>query len=447
METFEQAPLQTSDKKTSNKVLIKAAITGILILVMLIPTLFITSLVSEREARQNNVVTEVMGKWAGPQTFTGPYLYIPYTVTDKDLKGNIVKTTKKLILLPEQLNVIGKMFPEIRPRSIYKVLLYKTDITAFGSFTLQVPKNVDPTSLQLNEAKICLGISDFKGIQEKIDIGFGGIDYKLSPGIPINDIDSSGLSSDIHLSLADINQARPFKLNVKLKGSKQLNFVPMSGNSKFNLQSSWKNPSFDGNKIPDQRDVNDSGFSASWSFNNANLPFGTVLKQVDFKKNDFAFGVTMIQPADQYTKTDRCVKYALLFIGLTFVLFFIVELMQNKPLHPVQYTMVGIALMVFFTLLLSISEFILFDYAYLIAAFATVALITFYAKGHFKSWKTSTVFAGVLTALYTFIFILVRLEDTALLIGSIGLFIVLALVMHASRKINWYDLSPNELNK
>jgi inner membrane protein len=151
----------------------------------------------------------------------------------------------------------------------------------------------------------------------------------------------------------------------------------------------------------------------------------------------------MVQPADQYTKTNRSVKYAILFIGLTFALFFIIELMQKKPIHPVQYVLIGIALVIFFTLLLSISEFILFDYAYLIAALATVLLITLYAKSHFKNIKTASVFGSLLTCLYAFIFVLIRLEDAALLVGSIGLFIILALVMFGSRKINWYGTTAD----
>ena len=134
----------------------------------------------------------------------------------------------------------------------------------------------------------------------------------------------------------------------------------------------------------------------------------------------------------------RSVKYAILFIGLTFSLFFVVEIMQKKPFHPLQYVLVGLALVIFFTLLLSISEFLLFDISYLIASIATISLITLYAKSHFKSWSIAGVFAGVIGLIYGFIFVLIRLEDTALLVGSIGLFVILALAMYASRKINWY---------
>ena len=151
----------------------------------------------------------------------------------------------------------------------------------------------------------------------------------------------------------------------------------------------------------------------------------------------------MLQPTDQYAKTMRSVKYAILFIGLTFALFFIIELMQKKPMHPVQYVLIGIALVIFFTLLLSISEFIVFDFAYLIAASLTILLITLYAKSHFKSVRSAATFGSLLTCLYAFIFVLIRLEDAALLVGSIGLFIILAMIMFGSRKINWYGSSDN----
>jgi inner membrane protein len=230
-------------------------------------------------------------------------------------------------------------------------------------------------------------------------------------------------------------------VSLKIKGSERLYFTPLAGNSSFVMQSKWSNPSFDGNALPTERTVGDSGFTAKWNFNKASLPFTTVLKRTEINKNNFAFGVAMVQPADQYAKTSRSVKYAILIIGLTFALFFIIELMQKKALHPVQYVLVGLALSIFYTLLLSISEIILFDYAYLIAASATVILIMLYAKGHFNNWATASIFGGILSALYGFIFVLIRLEDTALLVGSIGLFIVLALVMYASRKINWYHPS------
>jgi inner membrane protein len=418
--------------------MIKGLITGALILIMMIPTVFVSNLVTEREQRQREVVKEVSSKWASEQTLAGPYVYIPYTLTGEDNDRKPVLIQRHLVLLPDNLSVTGTISPEIRPRSIYKVLLYRSRLQTSGNFLLHIPKEIDPASLRLQDARICFGITDFKGIEERISVDFNGASYELSPGLPVADIDENGLSAPVNLALTDLDKPLNFGMQVKIKGSELLHFVPLAGNSQFSLQSTWANPSFDGNNLPAERKVDDSGFAAKWMFNKANLPFGTVLQGAAFDKKNFSFGVSMLQPADQYAKTMRSVKYAILFIGLTFSLFFIVELMQKKPVHPVQYVLVGLALVIFYTLLLSISEFVVFDQAYWIASAATILLITLYAKSHFESWKTAALFAAVLSGLYGFIFVLIRLEDTALLVGSIGLFLVLALVMYTSRKINWY---------
>lgn len=420
----------------------KGVTTGILILVMLIPSIFLSNLVSERKQRQQEVVAEIASKWAGSQTVAGLHLSIPYTITIKDAKGNSEIFEKQLICLPEDLSLSSQMIPEIRPRSIYKVLLYRSVNQYKGKFQIKLPKDIDPGSVHWNAASLCMGLTEIKGIEERVTVSIGGQELELSPGLPRKDeLAENGLSAPIDLSAYSNGEPVSFSSILKLKGSEQLHFLPLAGNSLFAIQSSWKSPSFDGNYLPGFRSVNDSGFKASWSFSKANLPFGTILTDSKFESEKFSFGITMVQPSDQYAKTDRSVKYAILFIGLTFSLFFIIELMQKNPVHPVQYVLIGIALSIFYSLLLSLSEFIHFDLAYGIAAVATILLITLYAKGHFRSWKTAGIFSGVLSALYLFTFVLVRLEDTALLIGSIGLFAILALVMYGSRRINWYGVA------
>jgi inner membrane protein len=158
--------------------------------------------------------------------------------------------------------------------------------------------------------------------------------YDLAAGIPTNEIDTIGLSAPVSLSAGNNGKELSFNMPLKIKGSDQLHFVPLAGNSQFSLRSNWNSPSFDGNTLPAERNLNSNGFDANWSFNKANLPFNTILENFNFKKEDYAFGVSLLQPTDQYAKTLRCVKYALLFIGLTFSLFFIVEIMQKKPFHP-----------------------------------------------------------------------------------------------------------------
>lgn len=435
METY-NTPLPAKDQ--SNKLLIKGIITGVLILAMLVPTLFVNNLVQEREERQKQVVNEVSSKWAGSQRISGPYISLPYKGTYQGADGKMVSTKKNILLLPENLSANGNIIPVETHRSIYHVLLYRSEIQLKGTFNIKLPEDIIKENLDFSKAQVCLGISDYKGIEEKVSIHFNDADIILNPGLPTKEIDTYGLSAPINISLENIARPISFETALKIKGSEELHFLPLAANSRFTLNSKWQNPSFEGNTIPNSRVVSDKGFTATWNFNQANLPFTTVITEGSIKDGISSFGVSMLQPADQYGKTMRSVKYAILFIGLTFALFFIIELMQQKPLHPVQYVLVGLALIIFYTLLLSISEFIAFDQAYLVAATATVTLITLYAKGHFQSWKIASVFASVLGCLYAFIFVLIRLEDTALLVGSIGLFIVLALVMYASRKVNWY---------
>ncbi len=290
------------------------------------------------------------------------------------------------------------------------------------------------------DAKLCFGVTDFKGIEEAINCSYNNTPIELIPGLPSLMIDSSGLSAPIALSATDLAQTIPFKLTMKIKGSEQLQFVPLSGNSEYNLTSAWPNPSFNGNTLPAERQITKEGFKAKWAFNQANLPFDLVLtKENPINKNALAFGINMVQPADDYAQAMRTAKYAILIIGLTFALSFITELMQQKPVHPIQYILVGFALTLFYTLLLSLSEYIKFDLSYLIAAVATILLISLYAKSHFKNTKSALIFGGILLTLYGFIYVLIRLEDTALLVGSISLFLLLAIIMYATRRINWYN--------
>lgn len=450
MEHFQTTPenkpisIPKSSSK-STKIGIKAVIIAALILGLMIPTIFISNLVQERKYRQKEVVDEVSSKWASPQLLSGPYLNLPYQVTTVNSDKKISVTINELTILPDNISVNGKVNHEIRKRSIYEVILYRADLNSEGIFNFKLPEDIKPEQVKWDEASICYGLSDFKGIEEKLIVDFNGKNYELSPGLPTHSINKIGLSAPISFSEENLNTPLTFKINAKIKGSKNLEFLPFAGDSKYDIQSDWPSPSFDGNILPSSNSVSDSGFNATWHINKANLPFGTVLRNFSFDSESIAFGVTLLQPTDAYAKTDRSVKYAILFIGLTFSIFFIIEIMQKKPVHVVQYILIGLALVIFYTLLLSLSEYLKFDIAYWIAALATIILISFYAHSHFKSAKTAAIFFSVLSLLYAFIFVLIRLEDSALLIGSIGLFAILAMAMYASRKVNWYGSEKEEI--
>ncbi|MEI6524313.1 MAG: cell envelope integrity protein CreD [Bacteroidota bacterium] len=424
-----------------NKTLLKAIITSIMVFALLIPTSFIQSLIREREAREREVFTEVSNKWSGPQTITTPYLLIPYLMVEKNASGKDISIEKQLIFFPDNLLVNTNLIPEFRPRSIYKVLLYRSFSSVKGDFNLKLPDGITASMLLLKKASFCLGIDDFKGIEKKISVQLNNNSLELSPGLPDSILNDNGLSTPIDLNENNLFSRINFSTNISLKGSEHLRFTPFAGNSKFEMNSTWTSPAFDGNNLPDERILNNNGFKAKWVYNKTNLPFGTVLNNKKINSKSLSFGVNMVNPTNHYAKTMRCAKYAILFIGLTFALFFIIEIMQEKPMHPVQFGLIGFALVIFFTLLLSIGEFIFFDYAYCVSASATILLISLYAQSHFKKWSTAGLFALIIAIQYVFIFVLIRLEDTALLLGSIGLFVILALIMFATRKLNWYDNS------
>lgn len=427
------APEQTPPAQ--NKILIKGLVTAALILFMMVPTVFIHSLIEERQSRQKEVVLEVSSKWAAPQVISTPYLYIPYKQNIVKANGTIETVQHYFILLPEELGVQAQMTPEQRQRSIYKVELYRAKAQMKGYFNLKQPSALNNAVVLWQEAKICMGITDFKGWESRVKIQVNGQDTVMMPGLPVTRIDPKGMSTS--LALNPNNPKVDFSLQGSWRGSTLLHFIPLAGNSHFTIQSACQNPSFDGATLPTERKVNDSSFEAQWHFNEANLPFSTVIDNQQINAKELAFGLSLVTPADHYTKTLRSVKYALLVIGLSFAAFFLIELLQKKSFHPIQYVLVGIALAIFYTLLLSISEFLGFDTAYMIASVATVSLIGWYTFTHFKKISVALSFAGVLSALYAAIFMLIRLEDTALLVGSIGLFFLLALAMYISRKIKF----------
>jgi inner membrane protein len=227
-------------------------------------------------------------------------------------------------------------------------------------------------------------------------------------------------------------------MQIKLKGSEQLHFIPMGKTTEVSLTSAWSDPSFNGNFLPEPYQVNETGFTASWKILHLNRSYPQEWKDKSFDLGGSSFGVSLLQVGDTYSKTERSVKYAILFVTLTFLLYFFIEILQKKKVHPLQYVLVGLAIIIFYTLLLSISEYLGFNAGYFISATATVLLITAYTKSMFRDWKIVIVFFLVLSALYGFIFALIQLQDGALLFGSIGLFIILAIVMYYSRKIEWY---------
>lgn len=426
---------------SAQRLTIKGIIVAGLILFMLIPSLFIMNLVSERSDRQRAVAREISSRWAARQTFTGPVLVIPYTesITTYNEKTTVYK--KYAYFLPEQLKINGELQPEIRHRSIYRIAVYKADLQIEGYFgPIQTGElSIAKEDLQMQEAFVCIGLNDFRGIEDQPGLVWNNTGYTFKAGIPDEHIIKNGLYAPVTLSYDELNSPNTFKLQLHIKGSENLSFTPTGKTTHVNITSSWTHPSFDGSFLPVADPViNDKGFVAEWKVQHLNRNYPQSWKEGNYNIEESRFGVTLLQPVDSYAKTMRSVKYAILFIALTFGLYFFLEILQKRTVHPIQYVLVGLALSIFYTLLLSVSEYLHFTVAYSIAATATIALITLYTKSIFHKWRIAALFGALLTLLYTFIFVLLQLQDGALLVGSIGLFILLAITMYYSRKISWY---------
>lgn len=420
-----------------NRNIIKGFIIGFLILVMLIPTAFIQDLVHERQGRQEEVVQEISSKWAGGQVVVGPVLAIPYRIYDHDKDGKVIESRSEAYLLPELLKVSAAMDPEVRHRSLYDVTLYRSSATLTGQFNLSALQKlrIDSARFIWEESRLLLGIDDARGLEEEVALNWGGKTMVLEAGVPDNRVVSKGLGVAVPTAGAEVI---PFSMQLKLKGSQLLYFTPVGNTTSVSVAAPWKDPSFDGQYLPVQSELTDKGFKALWKVLQISRNYPQVWNEGSYDLRASSFGVRLIQPADSYAKTERSVKYALLFIALTFTVFFFVEIFQRQQVHPLQYILVGFAFCVFYTLLLSISEYAGFNTAYFIAALATVALVGFYVQGIFKRFQIALWFAIALGGLYTYIFILIQLQDYALLFGSIGLFVIIAALMYSSRKIDWY---------
>jgi inner membrane protein len=421
-----------------NRMIFKGLLIGLLVLILLIPTYMIQELVEERQDRQQEAITEVSSKWAGMQVVTGPVIVIPYWKTVTQANGTPGLVRQRAYFLPDMLNISSSVVPEKRYRGIYEVTVYTTDISITGNFAgfRFNELGISPESILWNEAVAYMDVSDVRGLKEEVMFKYNGRQSELVPGKFADEQFRESLSGLLPIDDSMKTQGASFNIRINLKGSQQLLFVPLGKKTTVQVESSWSNPSFTGNYLPDTRKVQDSGFSAVWQVLSLNRSYPQQWANRTYDLGNSAFGVELMVPVDAYQKSLRSVKYAILCIILTFTAFFLIELIYKKPLHALQYILVGFALCIFYTLLLSISEYIGFNPAYLVAAIATILLITWFVSAVLRSTKIAFFISILLAFLYGFIFILIQSQDYALLMGSIGLFVILGIVMYFSRRIS-----------
>ena len=433
METIEEKA-----EKFSQSITLKAIIIGFLTLLMLIPGAMIQNMISERQQRSEETIQKINSKWSNAQTVNGPVLEIPYQTTNLNEKNIVETEIHKLYITPELLTINATLIPEERHYGIYKSILYKSDLSISGKFRkldLGVPAN---SVILWKEASIRIGISDLRGMTNNLDFVLNNSHLTAEAG---GAKDAIGQGLVITLKNYDSWQSPndlTFSTNLKLNGSSNINFIPLGKTTLVSMNGAWKSPGFIGSFTPEYN-INDKGYTAKWKVLHFNRNIPETWTDKEFQSfSDTSFGVNMVDPVDHYQQNMRSAKYALMFIALTFVVFFFVEILTKTRIHPIQYLLVGIALILFYSLLLSISEQLNFGAAYLLATIATIGLIATYAHSIFKNKMQTSILVTFLGILYLFLYVVLQLEDIALLIGSIGLFIILGTIMYFSGKINWY---------
>lgn len=436
------------------RLLLKISAISFVALVLLLPVAMIRELVTERQQRRDAVVGDIARSAAYAQTITGPLLVVPYTrkvrswTEERDGEPwRLVETIVpgQLTFLPADFELSGTLDVSQRQRGIYQARLYDADTRITGLFELQANYGVtaDLADYTFGAPRLSLGISDIRGIGNALELRWNGESVAFAPGTG-----TAVLESGVHATLpaGDIGAARrlSYAIGLSLQGTSEFHITPMGRESRVVLSSNWPHPSFAGEFLPREREVTDRGFSARWqtSF------FATNLENVvgECAASSAAacatlssrhFGVSFIDPVDHYLKSERATKYAFLFIGLTFAAFFSFEVLRRFSVHPIQYGLVGLALAVFFLLLLSLSEHLGFAAAYVISSVACVALVGYYVAHVIGSATVGVSFGGALGGLYALLYAILGAEDYALLIGALLVFAVLGSIMVLTRKVNW----------
>lgn len=423
---------------------IKVVVIAFLVLLLLIPMVMIENMITERGQTQANAIDEVSQKWSLAQTITGPYINLQYSIAQDD-NGKKKAVAGDVILFPDELSVDGQLQTEILQRGIYKVNVYQSELLLKGFFSPEELKksNVDMEALEYDKAAVCLNLTDMRGLSEQVSITLNDSVYVFEPGMDGRGIENMGVHAIVNLSALKENKKLPYEMRIKLKGSQAIYFTPLGKTTQVKLKANWGTPSFDGNFLPEKRDITEKDFSAQWQVLNLNRNYSQVLvnsKSANIRDiEDSNFGVNLKIPVEQYQQSLRSAKYAILIILLTFTVIFFTEIMEKTRIHALQYLLVGLALCLFYSLLLSMSEHIGFSPAYGVASLLTIALVGGYMQGIIKKKKPALIMVGLLGILYIYIFILIQLETFALLAGSLGLFVILALVMYFSKKIDWFN--------
>jgi inner membrane protein len=440
---------------------LKIGFLAFLALLLLIPVQMVRSMVDERSQRANSVKAEISSKWGGEQSVGAIRLDIPFTVTTTDTAGKNHESTIWIHAWPQKLTVNGKMETEVRKRGIYRVPLYLAGLDLSGEFQLPDPAVVGYKGAvpRWDEVLIAADVGEIQSLARPPVLEVAGKTIELAPtgegrsvarptidasgrqedGVvaanPVSDLEPSPrLGGGVHLGPSVFGALVPFHLQISLRGQGRLAIQPLAKTTSVKLVSDWSSPSFDGRFLPTSHNESEAGFDADWQVSSLNLESPMVWEGSYRSASVPLLGVRMVQPVDDYDSSDRSLKYAFLFLTLTFLAFFLFETFLDTPMHPVQYALVGLANCLFYLLTLAISEHVGFDAAYWIAAGATTFAVSGYAASALSGWGRALFLGSGTLGLYGFLYTLLKAEDWSLLMGSCGLFAILAFVMWVTRK-------------
>lgn len=456
--------METTKRKFTQSLTFKGITIGILILLLLIPGAMIQDLIRERQERSQETIQKISDKWSRSQTLCAPILIVPYTTTKLDKDQKPFQEEHILYITPKNLKINTTLTPEERHYGIYKAILYKSDIHFEGNFDELTQINIENSELHYDKAQLVIGITDLRGVVENPEILIGNKKLETTIGVVpfftvtenvvengadkfgsaesyVNSTNVSGKTLIVNLKDLQIGDSLKdqltFSCSMKLNGSSSINFIPIGQNTHVSLSGEWQSPSFIGSFSPESS-IENKKFNATWNI----LSFNREIPEIwsDSNVADIgatSFGVNLIEPVDHYQQNMRSAKYALMFIALTFIVFFFVEIFTKKPIQFFQYVLVGVALILFYSLLLSLSEQIGFGWAYFTASLATILMIAIYFYSLIKQKLATTILGGIMIILYAFLYIILQVEDYALLFGSIFLFVILGVIMFVSNRINF----------
>jgi len=425
-----------------------------LIVLLLVPLVIVAALVSEREGRSRSVTADVARTWGGMQQITGPYLVVPYSVRIEVQEGDkVIQRTqeRRAVFLPEELTITGDGKSGVLHRSIFDVNVYTATLAIDGSFAVPNIADVDPNAISVRwrDATFTLALSDVAGLKEAATLAVNGQDtlpFQPSLGVPGSHM------SGIHAKLAAAPSVLPgdgppsafrFHADLHFTGSLSLNFAPAARETRVEITSDWPHPSFSGAFLPVERTVEATGFSAKWRVPHLARSVPQAWSTIDGGLDRFLihqFGVSFHQPVDFYGLVTRAVKYGLLFLAAAFMGVFMLELVSEKRVHAVQYVFVGLAMVFFYVLLLSLSEHVGFAAAYIVASIATGGMLATYVSKALGSVRSGLLMAALFALLYGFLYLILQLEDYALLAGALLGFAALTAVMFATLKVDWSGL-------